>query len=591
MGEPADSVVTDSSLVSNASQNPLYEKQWYLGKEDAEYLWKLPLINKKRPIIGILDTGVDITHPDLAENIWTNEKEADGEEGYDDDGDGFADDIHGWDFVNNTGKMRDNNSHGTHVAGIAAAADNGVGIIGANPKAIILPVTVFQSDGTGDVATIAKGIDYAISKGATVLNMSFGTGASSLVLRQALEHAYQNAVLVAAAGNDGLPIYQSCGFPYETMYPAAYSFVLGVQATTQSGVLAGFSNVDCDGPIYSAEKDAINPDGYNYELSAPGVGILSTVPNGGYKEYNGTSMAAPLVAGTISALQMVKEYDSQEILWGDLLHSSTVGKAFDIKDRPAELDLLGMQVNVRKDLTADSAYASMDNEIDAGETVNFYPVLRTTFGDANNIKLKLEMGDEYEDASVVEFVTPEADFGYHLSAYGKNASKNPVTIKVSSTVADARHIKLKLIATADNTDQSFEFPFTIVATNMRKIGGLIEKDTTLTADRTWYVTENVGILKGVTLTIEPGTRVEFAEGMGISSAGKLIAKGTPEKPIVFTRHVGEDYWKGVTTHISETGNPRDTLYYCRLEYCTPGELYSYKPYMKDCIIPQFRNHR
>ena len=122
-------------------------------------LWQQPIITQKRPIIAILDTGVDIDHPDLKANIWTNTKESEGAEDYDDDGNGFKDDLHGWDFVNQTGRIGDWNGHGTHCAGIAAAVGgNGIGIVGANPDALIMPVTVMQSDGTGDVATIIKGI-------------------------------------------------------------------------------------------------------------------------------------------------------------------------------------------------------------------------------------------------------------------------------------------------------------------------------------------------------------------------------------------------------------------------------------------------
>ena len=315
MGSPAPKAVT-----INPTQNPLYNQQWGLTYESIPELWQKPIVNDKRPVIAILDTGVDITHPDLADNIWTNTSEAEGEEGYDNDNNGFQSDVHGWDFINNTASIRDFNSHGTHVAGIAAATDNGVGVIGANPLAYIMPVTVMQSDGTGDVATIARGIDYAAQNGADVINMSLGTYVNSRVMREALEKAYQTAVLVAAAGNDHLYIYRECGFPYGTCFPAAYSFVLGVMANKEDGGTASFTNIDCDGPNYSAVKTMFDPDGFNYELTAPGTNILSTTPNGGYKLFNGTSMAAPLIAGAISFLQMVKEYETYEILWGDLIH-------------------------------------------------------------------------------------------------------------------------------------------------------------------------------------------------------------------------------------------------------------------------------
>ena len=367
-GTPTDSV-DNGVICADPTTSPLSSQLWGIKAMGIDQLWSKPIVNHTLPVIAILDTGVDITHPNLKDNIWTNTAEAEGEEGYDDDGDGYVDDLHGWDFINNTGKIADYNMHGTHVAGIAAAANNGLGIVGANPVARIMPVTVMQSDGTGDIATLARGVEYAAAKGATVINMSLGTYADSKVLKNALAKAYQSSVIVAAAGNDGLGIYPECGKKeYKPMYPAAYSFVLGVQATGEGGGLAGFSNFDCDGPTYSV----MGTDGVNYELSAPGVNIMSTVPYGGYKQLSGTSMSAPLVAGGISALQMVKEYDSQEILWGDLIHSANFAEAYNITERPAELDLLAMEI-------CDTINGGNgDGIIDAGETIAFYPTLRTT---------------------------------------------------------------------------------------------------------------------------------------------------------------------------------------------------------------------
>lgn len=565
--EPNYKLHTLATISPNYNNNPSYDSQWYLKEYGVKDLWGKDIKNSQRPVIAILDTGVDITHPDLKDNIWTNALESEGLEGMDNDGNGLVYDIHGWDFINNTGAIRDNNKHGTHVAGIAAASDNSLGIIGANPLAYIMPVTVMQSDGTGDVATIIKGINYAVTKGASVLNLSLGTYANSSALRQALENAYQSAVIVAAAGNDFCRIHFApdchpgiCS--YGVMFPAGYSFVLGVQATVQGGSLAGFSNHDLDGSNFSSVSTYKDPDGFNYELKAPGANILSTVPGGRYENLNGTSMAAPLVAGAISALKMVKLYDTQEILWGDLLHSSNILGAYNMTNRPAELDILKVQLQNRKELADETEEDySGDHEIDAGETVYVYPVIRTTFGEASNIKLKLEMGDEYEDASVIDITTAQADFGWHLDAYGRNVSNNPLVMNIHKDVADGRHIKMKVVATCDESSVSFEKPFVIVVTNQIKINGLISEDMTLKADHTYLVNENLGIMEGATLTIEPGTRVEFMEGMGLSSFGKLVAKGTPEKPIIFTRHIGEGYWAGIKTHESQGRHYHDPYLY------------------------------
>ena len=545
-------IMADEHIADSYSGNPYatQTQQWYLFNYGVPQLWGQTIVNSKRPVIAIIDTGVDLTHPDLKDNLWTNQTEAEGEAGYDNDNNGFAGDVHGWDFINNTGNIRDNNMHGTHVAGIAAASNNDIGIIGANPLALIMAVSVMQSDGSGDIATIAQGIDYAAQNGADVLNLSLGTYANSLTLRQALERAYQTTVIVAAAGNDGQACDPECYPLWNPMFPAAYSFVLGVQAAISGGGLAPFSNFDCNGPNYSSVSTINDPDGFNYELRAPGVDLLSTIPGGKYKSMSGTSMASPLVAGAISALKMVKEYANNEILWGDLLHSSNIAEACAVTNRPAELDILRIQLQNRKDIGDETEEDySGDHEIDAGETVSIYPVIRTTFGAASNIKLKLEL-DEFEDDQVVDIQTGVVDFGWNLNAYGRNVSANPMVMKIADDVADGRHIKMKVVATCDESSVTYEWPFTVVVTNMVKISGLISSDMTLKADHIYLVNENIGIMEGATLTIEPGTRIEFMEGMGLSSFGKLVAKGTPEKPIVFTGNHGA-LWAGINSHASE----------------------------------------
>ena len=577
--------LTDAKIASSFSGNPYVTQQWYLDNYGVKQLWNKPIVNPKRPVIAILDTGVDMTHPDIAPNLWTNTAEAEGETNYDNDGNGFKGDVHGWDFINNTPNVRDFNMHGTHVAGIAAAANNGIGIIGANPMALIMPISVMQSDGTGDVATIIKGIDYAVKMGADVLNLSLGTYANSRAMRQALERAYQKAVIVAAAGNNGRCINTShYPIPCKLVgpsFPAAYSFVLGVQATTSTGALASFSNYDDDGNTFSSVTTLQDPDGFNYELKAPGTDMLSTIPGGRYKVLQGTSMASPLVAGAISALKMVKNYDTQEILWGDLLHTDNIAQAYAITKRPAELDLIKILYRERKDISElDEDDYSSDGEIDAGETVSLYPVIRTTFGAASNIKMKLEMRDEFEDPNTVQILTPGwVDFGLPLSAYGKGVSLNPMKVKIASNVADNRHIKMKFTAKCDETNTLYEGHFTIVVNNMVKINGLITEDRTLTADHVYYVNENLAVSEGVTLTIEPGTRLEFAEGIGLACSGNLIAQGNPGKMIVFTGHDSNKSWGGI--------NANANMSYCVLEnyfYNTGNPELIVSPLLEDCII-------
>lgn len=567
----ADEPAGDASgkvICADPTASPLYSQQWGIKAMGIDQLWTKPIVDSTQQVIAILDTGVDITHPNLKDNIWTNTVEAEGEAGYDDDGDGFVDDVHGWDFINNTPNIRDFNMHGTHVAGIAAAANNGLGIVGANPLAKIMPVTVMQSDGTGDIATLARGVEYAADKGATVINMSLGTYADSKVLKNALARAYQTCVLVGAAGNDGNGIYPSCGATNKadetgstSMYPAAYSFVLGVQATTQKGGLAEFSNFDCDGPTYSE----IGWDGVNYELSAPGVGILSTIPNGTYKHLSGTSMSAPLVAGAVSALRMVKKYENQETLWGDLIHSADFAAAYDVTERPADLDLLSMEV--RDTLSG----CDEDGLVDAGETVAFYPTLRTTWGDAKNIKISLNpMDADDPDASLYEILTKEVDFTYNLSVYAQAKSPNPIIVKFKEGIPDRRTIHFNFQAIADNMPQPLSVVYDVRVYNVVKLQGMITKDMTLTADKNYRVVKDVAIPQGVTLKIEPGTRVVFDANTGISAQGKIDAHGEPGRLIEFTCDNG--FWSGINTDYG--------ISYCIYEYSN-GSFY---PCLTNCIV-------
>lgn len=514
--------------------DPLFGNQWGLQSMQIPLLWQEPFITNKRPVIAILDTGVDIDHPDLKANIWTNAKEAEGAEEYDDDGNGFNDDVHGWDFVNQTGRIGDWNGHGTHCAGIAAAVGgNGIGIVGANPDALIMPVTVMQSDGTGDVATIIKGIDYAVANGADIISMSFGSYGESRAEEQALGRVYQKAVLVAAAGNDGMCLNHAHPergqFAPQPMYPASYTFVLGVQAMNSEGNITGWSNYDDNGPTYSEwGEDKL----YNYELLAPGANIESTYPGGNYKSLNGTSMATPMVAGALSRLIQTKEYVNKEYLFGDLINARAatggldIYKAFSIKDedRIPELSFVTYEMDDSTNV------GDGDGRPDAGEVIDFYPIVRNSWGKAKNIKLSIELG-ENEDPQIVEFIKKEADFGAELSAYGKGKSAEPLRIKINDKCADNRHIRLVIKGTCDGMQGEFTQEITLTVENGVEIGGVIKKDMTLYPNMHYIVTTNLAIPEGVTLTIKPGTKLEF-KGTYFTNKGTINAAGKPDSLIV-----------------------------------------------------------
>ena len=562
-------VMGKETIAESYSSNPMAGQQWYLDAYGVRELWDKPIINPERPVIAIIDTGVDTKHPDLKDNI-----------------------VDGYDFVNDKPEVIDDNMHGTHVAGIAAACNNETGIVGANPKALIMPIKVMDKNGMGNTATILKGVNYAVEHGANILNLSLGGYGYSKAAADVYRNASINVVIVAAAGNDGRCLYASHagtlkhGNQPAPSFPGAYSFVLGVQATNRSGALASFSNYDDDGPSFSSEISLDEPDGFNYELKAPGTQILSTLPNGKYGELQGTSMASPLVAGAISALMMVKQYDSQERLWAELLHTNNILEAYELKEYPADLDVVHIMLRQRKEFSDETEEdLSGINEVNAGETINIYPVIRCTAGEATNIKLKLEF-DENEDYNIVQILTGEADFGWHLDAMGKAVSKNPLTMKIPEGIADNRIIKMKINVSCDEQDAVSTRIVTFRACNVETISGLITEDLALESGHVYYVKDNILVNSGVTLTIAPGTRLEFAGDKGLKIMGKIVAKGTPEKPIIFTSYLGNDIWSGIETHIPTNDNPIDTISWCRFEFCRMDcdwNSYDY-PYMKDCFI-------
>ena len=463
---PAAVETTANVICSKPSNNPLYFRQYGITQQNIHQLWNKPIINTKRPVIAILDTGVDITHPDLAANIWTNTAEAEGETAYDDDANEIVDDVHGWNFVDDYYDLTDRNGHGTHCAGIAAAVDNNIGIVGANPLAFIMPVKVMSDRGVGDIATISRGIIYAANNGADVINMSFGSPSLSYTEKEALDYAYQTSILVASAGNYGVHIY--CSDPPGTIYPAAYYLVLGVMASASNLQRASYSNYDPDGPIYS--EDGI--DDRNYEIMVPGDKIYSTLPNGSYNQLSGTSMSAPLLAGAISALQMVKDYPSKDVLYGDLIHLQANFAAIysDETPRIPMIDLVSLNIDDNVE-----GNTNIDGQVDVGETIKFSPVLRNTWADATDINLKLTVDPLYAD--FVEIENPEVAFGHSLSAYGRAEAMTPIKVGFANNIGDNTRIKFTLEISYAENSESFVLDVYVTVNNKCILSGIISNNT------------------------------------------------------------------------------------------------------------------
>jgi subtilisin family serine protease len=234
-------------------------------------------------LVGILDTGAQLDHPDLAPNLWTNPGEVPGN-GQDDDGNGWVDDVHGYDFLNHDGDPSDDNGHGTHTAGtLAAAGDNGIGVTGVVWRARLVVLKFLGAGGTGPTSAAVEAIDYSIRLGVRLTNNSWGGALYSRALEEAIDRAQAAGQLfVAAAGNARTNTDDS------PQYPAALpqDCIVSVAATDAADQLAAFSN-------YGSTS---------VDLAAPGVDVLSTFTRGTYQYLSGTSMAAPHVTGAAAFL-------------------------------------------------------------------------------------------------------------------------------------------------------------------------------------------------------------------------------------------------------------------------------------------------
>ncbi len=297
------------------TNDSLFEKQWNLnntgdnfprtvlhgGKagKDIRALkgWE---ITKGSPeiIVAVMDSGVDFNHPDIKENMWVNHEEKNGLPGVDDDGNGYIDDIHGYAFGDDGmgTKPMDYNGHGTHIAGIVAASENNIGVIGVSPRVKIMALKT-RSVKKYFVADIVEAIDYAINMGATLITSSIGGNDFSEAYKQALERLDQQEMLfVQAAGNHGK------NFRNFTVYPPSYNTRNMINVGNHSG----------NGKMWMGSNQGIK----TVSLFAPGTNIFSLSNKDyyrnigdrshGYRKMSGTSMAAPHVAGALALLYSIE---------------------------------------------------------------------------------------------------------------------------------------------------------------------------------------------------------------------------------------------------------------------------------------------
>lgn len=542
-------------VTDKPEDNAKYDDQVNLGLSNIPYGWT---VNGKHPggspdvVIAVIDTGVDYNHLDLRNNIWINPAEIP-DNGIDDDGNGYVDDVYGWDCVGNDNDPMDDNGHGTHVAGIIAAENNKIGGIGVAYGCKVMVLKAGNSSGYFNNSDIAEAIQYAYMNGASVINMSFGGGNISIAVEDALENAYNSCVLVAAAGNDSACnnlACPTCDF-VAVSYPAALPYVIGVMSTNQNGSsVSSFSNYD-HYPYDSIE----------YEVYAVGEGVGSTWPSNKYACLNGTSMAAPTVAGIAALLRSyytdrevysTKFIQSQIVNTGDICLDGAHTVA-DVQDAITKLPKPAVNLyDYYIDDSADIAEVNNGNGvIDAGETVRLYISLHNRGGVASNVNVSIDtyrsqIGDEAMTDPYFTFVNPTmqlSDIGtYSVRESGDKYFEivvSPdcpndylVNFNIRFTYENGMDEKDKTVYEDDGRQQAqfnVSSGFLLPAT--------ITEDTVYTADRLYIVGENVVISEGVTVTFEEGCEIQFYDDREyynspcIINYGTLLFNGTEKKMI------------------------------------------------------------
>lgn len=529
----------------DVSCNPDYDKHKHHHTHKVPDGWKYATENGKAPggssdvVIAVIDTGVDYTHMDLRNNIWINTAEIAGN-GKDDDGNGYIDDVYGWDFVGNDKDPMDDNGHGTHVAGIIAAENNDIGGVGIAYNCKIMVLKAGNSSGYFNNSDIAEAIQYAYMNGASVINMSFGGSFISIAVEEALENAYNSCILVAAAGNDSRCNQIGCPLHLDAAptYPAALPYVIGVMSTNAAGTgSAGFSNFD-----------HYPWNGFEYEVYAVGEAVFSCWPGNKYAMLNGTSMAAPTVSAIAALLRSY--YSDREVYSTKYIQSQLVNTGTVVLDSTHSLvsiyEALTQTPKPKVDLhdcyidddTAISGKNNGNGVMDSGETVRLYISLYNRGGVASNVNVSIDTIRNNDPALTDPYFTiviptmTLSDIGTYSV---RESGEKYFEIVVSDDCPNDYLVDFNIRYTYENGMD--EKDTTVYEDNGRQIAQFnvsrgyhlptsINEDTTFTADRLYIVSENVVIPKGVTVTFEEGCCVQYYADTEYYDSPRFVVYGS-----------------------------------------------------------------
>lgn len=554
IAEPEYIYKTCEASVPSAEKNEGMSKEWYLKDQNIENIWSDTTTygntSGEGVVVAVIDTGVDYNHVDLKDNIWMNTAELLGAEGVDDDGNGYVDDIYGINMISNSSDPMDDNGHGTHVAGIIAMSNNETGGVGIAYKSQIMSIKAGGSDGSFNSSDIAKAITYAYKNGADVINMSFGSYGHSAIIEGALQDAYSSCVLVAAAGNDSYPTLDAPTMLKGNMYPAAYSYVIGVMAYDSDNKLAAFSNWDYI-PNYGAE----------YEVTAPGKNIYSTLPGNRYASWSGTSMATPMVSAVAAILRSSytdKSVYSSRFIMGQIVSATEDVTVFEtpLSSLPYNYSKLNLahsltksakpNINVDEVYIFDSSDISDKNNGDGivqpGETIDFAVGLRNQWGAAtdayitinatsnggvDNPYVTFDNGNEVRIPDVGTFGRQNNGFVYSEEGTVISVS-SPLRVTIAENAPNDANISFNINYHAKNGldandtavyTQLIDTVYTVSVQRGTVLQGQITQDMTLTKDEYYIIQNSLLIPKGVTVNVEPGTQIQFWSNDSLSVYG------------------------------------------------------------------------
>ena len=588
----------DEATGAQYMQNTSLKDQWYFhycgivdGFEILKHRGGDPSV-----VVAVIDSGVDYEHQDLKDNMWVNTGEIPGN-GIDDDGNGYVDDYYGVDILTGKGNGGDTNGHGTHVAGIIAARHNHVGTLGIAYNVKIMSVKAAAHNGTLNQADIAKAVLYAYENGAEVINMSFGGSACSIAVQDVLATAYTRCVLVASAGNDGLPNEPAPGWNGDVLpnYPAALSYVLGVMSVDRYGRESSFSN-----------WDAKKYNGIEYELYAPGESMISTLPNDRYGFLSGTSMAAPVVSAFAAILR--SEFTDRDkyptkFIYGQLAATSGYRPACIHEDvlhnvpqltnlHDALTKLPKPELNVQGFAIFDDPALSDKNNgdgvIDAGETIALGLTLRNRWGMSEDTTVTIDTLSQagIEDPYIqikTGTVNYEGVGTYSTKDNGKIMTdgvhtgwEKPFVFTVADDCPNDYRITFNVnirckngLDDKDKTTYTFDGKINSTVRSGRVLPSIIEEDMVLTKDSLYIIPRATVIKAGVTVRVEPGTHIQFwsddpkdpyaEDGIAfLRVEGNLLVNGTKEEPVmIYPSELKSDY----VVDFGEAGNGYISLRY------------------------------